>query len=255
MYNPSQSPTEKYGHIGVVEKVNPEGYPTGSFIAYDSNIKWDEKSNRRVIQPGSKEYNLINSDGWFFDPTKVGGQKQASTQLPELNTKQQARVDKYALDFENEPIVKSFNTVMVQVDAFKNYMQDNSGSSDQAIVYAFAKIMDPESVVREWEYETVKKYSQGLLQKYKWEIEQAATWEWFLSETAKKAMLKTLEEWKLKSLRGSYDNIREQKIKQITQIVWGDYWDSYLSEYDYGSTSTPWQNMSTGTSNNDWSKA
>lgn len=39
MYNPSQSPTEKYGHIGVVEKVNPEGYPTGSFIAYDSNIK------------------------------------------------------------------------------------------------------------------------------------------------------------------------------------------------------------------------
>lgn len=71
------------------------------------------------------------------------------TKLPNLNTKQQARVDKYALDFENEPIVKSFNTVMVQVDAFKNYMQDDSGSSDQAMVYAFAKIMDPESVVRE----------------------------------------------------------------------------------------------------------
>jgi hypothetical protein len=35
------------------------------------------------------------------------------------------------------------------------------------MVYAFAKIMDPESVVREGEYETVKKYSQSLLSKWK----------------------------------------------------------------------------------------
>lgn len=240
---------EDNGHIGIVEKV----FADGSFQIYDTNYVAANTTSRRIIKPWDKEYDLIQKTGWFFDPTKVGGQQQDTTKLPILSTKQQARVDKYALDFENEPIVKSFNTVMVQVDAFKNYMQDSSGSSDQAMVYAFAKIMDPDSVVREWEYETVKKYSQGLLARYKWEIEQAATWEWFLSETAKKAMLKTLEEWKLKSLRGSYDNIRNQKIKQINQIVGGDYWDSYLSEYDYGSTdNVPWQNMSTGGTAQPW---
>lgn len=66
MYNPSQSPTEKYGHVGIVESVNPDG----SFVAYDSNIHGDEKSNRRTIKPWDKEYTLIQKDGGFFDPTK-----------------------------------------------------------------------------------------------------------------------------------------------------------------------------------------
>lgn len=94
---------------------------------------------------------------------------QATTQTTStyLPPKIASRVDSYVKDFEAEPIVKQYNTVRSQVGAFQNYMKDTSGSNDQAMVYAFAKIMDPESVVREGEYETVKKYSQSLLSKWK----------------------------------------------------------------------------------------
>ena len=38
----------------------------------------------------------------------------------------------------------------------------DSDTDDQALIYTFAKVMDPNSVVRESEYQTVQDYSQSL---------------------------------------------------------------------------------------------
>lgn len=40
----------------------------------------------------------------------------------------------------------------------------DSGTDDQALIYTFAKVMDPNSVVRESEYDTVQRFSQSLAQ-------------------------------------------------------------------------------------------
>jgi hypothetical protein len=97
--------------------------------------------------------------------------------------------------------------------------------------------MDPESVVREGEYETVKKYSQSLLSKWKWEINNAATGDWFLSQWAKDAMLKTIESWKLKALENEYTNFKNERARQINQITGKNNWSDFLVSYESTSPS------------------
>ena len=132
---------------------------SGDFQKAGDLMKQFNKAGGQVVQGlvnrRNDEANMILQSS----PTQT-----TSTYLP---PKIASRVDSYVKDFEAEPIVKQYNTVRSQVGAFQNYMKDTSGSNDQAMVYAFAKIMDPESVVREGEYETVKKYSQSLLSKWK----------------------------------------------------------------------------------------
>lgn len=53
-------------------------------------------------------------------------------------------------DFEAEPIVKNFNIlqqVKNKVDRFD--VNKNIGANDQALIYTFAKAMDPNSAVKE----------------------------------------------------------------------------------------------------------
>ena len=161
-----------------------------------------------------------------------GWTTQSTTSATSLPPKIASRVDSYVKDFEAEPVVKQYNTVRSQVGAFKNYMADKSGANDQAMVYAFAKIMDPDSVVREGEYETVKKYSQSLLSKWKWEINNAATGDGFLSQGAKDAMLKTIENGKLKALENEYSNFKNERVRQINQITGKNNGNDFLVSYE-----------------------
>ena len=41
-------------------------------------------------------------------------------------------------------------------------MKNPTSTNDQALIYAFAKAMDPTSSVREGEYATVQKYAQSF---------------------------------------------------------------------------------------------
>tara|TARA_R110000868_G_scaffold408733_1_gene692312 strand:- start:5358 stop:5576 length:219 start_codon:yes stop_codon:yes gene_type:complete len=50
---------EDNGHIGIVEKV----FTDGSFQIYDTNYVAANTTSRRIIKPGSNEYNLIKNTG------------------------------------------------------------------------------------------------------------------------------------------------------------------------------------------------
>ena len=92
---------EDNGHIGIVEKV----FADGSFQIYDTNYVAANTTSRRVIKPWDAEYNLIQKTGWFFDPTKVGGQGSWDlTSLAQYMKDNQDRGQGYSNDD-----VKAFN--------------------------------------------------------------------------------------------------------------------------------------------------
>ena len=80
-----------------------------------------------------------------------------------LNQAQNQRVMQIANQFDNEPIVKNYNVIAEGQNFVKSLGTGAKGNAgdDQALLYSFAKVMDPGSVVREGEYATVQKYSQS----------------------------------------------------------------------------------------------
>lgn len=65
--------------------------------------------------------------------------------------KQKEVVLKLSDDFRQEPAVKSYRTVQPMIASMENAVKRDTAASDLDIVYAIAKIFDPDSVVREGE--------------------------------------------------------------------------------------------------------
>ena len=151
-------------------------------------------------------------------------------QTKPLSSEQKSRVDKYVLDFENQPEIKDYSLIQTNVNAARKYAQWKSNTDDQALIYSFAKVMDPNSVVRESEYATVQEYSQALLWRYLGKIWRIYSTDWFLTEDAKEKMVKTLGK-KEQAAKESYDSITKQKASQINKITWGKDWETYLTDF------------------------
>jgi len=86
----------------------------------------------------------------------------------------------------------------------------------QAIIYEFAKALDPESVVREGEYATIKKYSQGLADRYRGEIKQAVKGNGFLSESAIRSIQQAAQT-KYNSLLNQSKEISRGYVRQLNE--------------------------------------
>jgi len=160
---------------------------------------------------------------------------QASNLSPATKT----RVDKYVLDFENQPEVKDYSIIKSQLEWAREYAKESgSNTDDQALIYTFAKVMDPGSVVRESEYGTVQEYSQDLLGRYAGKISRIYSTDWFLTQDAKDKMLKTLET-KLKASERVMKNIRNATAKQLNQITGKDNGADYLKDFVWADTTQP----------------
>lgn len=155
-----------------------------------------------------KKYGLDEAKLWQYRAEKVAN----SSAYNNLDTPTKSRIDKYVLDFENEQVVKDFNTMNIAIQTARTLA--DSGTDDQALIYTFAKVMDPNSVVRESEYDTVQRFSQSLAQGAYGKVDRVFGNDGFMTDSAKQAILKTLEK-KLNAQKISYDNIREQTKKQI----------------------------------------
>jgi hypothetical protein len=183
-----------------------------------------------------------------LDEAKLGKYRQEkasqSSAYDNLDNSTKSRVDKYVLDFENEQVVKDFNTMNIAIQTARTLA--DSGTDDQALIYTFAKVMDPNSVVRESEYDTVQRFSQSLAQWAYGKVDRVFGNDGFMTDSAKKAILATLEK-KLNAQKISYDNIRNQTKKQIkwkaSQLSDSEL-DDLLKQYDTTSTNNNVQTSS-----------
>jgi hypothetical protein len=146
------------------------------------------------------------------------------------------RVDNYQRQFESNAIVKRFAT-QNEAEEFINSLdpQTNNPADDQALIYAFAKAMDPDSVVREGEYATVQKYSQTWTQRLKVDVNRIINNDAFLTPDARQHILATIR-GKVASGRKSYINFRNEYAKKVNRALNLPDDDpsgaSYLTEFD-----------------------
>ena len=73
---------------------------------------------------------------------------------------------KIADKFSAEPSVKKYKTGAIALQEMQSLAKEESAESDQGLINGYAKILDPESVVREGEYATVAK-GGGILNQIK----------------------------------------------------------------------------------------
>jgi len=133
--------------------------------------------------------------------------------------------------FKTEPTVQNF-AVVQEGRNFANSIdtKTTNPADDQALIYALAKALDPNSVVREGEYATAQKYAQSWVKAYGKGVTQAIAGTGFLSEEARKNIKSTIET-KYNSSRASYDNLYGQYEKGINNLTGRTNGKDFLRDY------------------------
>lgn len=205
VYQKPQTASEQYGtgSIGEYNFAKSQGY-TGSFNDYQN-----EDANRKALAAGGGSNGLTPG---------------------QVNT----TVNQIAGAFDSEPIVKAYNTVNEGYQTIKNIgVNTNSPADDIAFIYAFAKIMDPNSVVREGEYNTIQQYAQTWADNFGFKAKRVFSNTNFLTPDAKQKMLNALAP-KIKTIENQYNNLYSEYQRQINDAYGGS--PRQLTNYAGGNT-------------------
>lgn len=148
-----------------------------------------------------------------------------------LNNQTLTKVESVANQFDGEQIVKDYNITATQVNYIKNL--GSTPTEDMARVYAFAKVMDPNSVVRESEYKTVQDYSQAVLQAAGLKAKRVFTNAGFLTPEARSFISSTLEK-KLQTQYKTYSSLSDEYGRRIDKLTGASDGKEYISDYSKG---------------------
>ncbi len=189
--------------------------------AYDQAVT----ANKQTDQPATvQEYNYAKDNGYtgsFLDYQKeTANLKNETSGLTPGQT--QSTINQIAGSFDNEPIVKSYNKVAegkAFVDSIPNDTQNPV--DQQGVIYAFAKAMDPDSVVREGEYNTIQKYAQSWAQTFGFNAQRIFSNTPFLSPQAIANMKATINA-KYNASKTNYDNVYNEYQRRVQEIQSGN---------------------------------
>lgn len=147
-------------------------------------------------------------------------------------------VNQIAASFDNEPVVRNYNVVAEGYNFAKSLIaKDKPTSADNiGLVYAFAKAMDPNSVVREGEYATVQKYAQSWAQAYGFKAERILANTEFLTKAAQENLVNTIKS-KYDASKTNYDNVYKEYQRRVEQAKAGGF--NSITDYSQAYASIP----------------
>jgi hypothetical protein len=152
----------------------------------------------------------------------------------------QNKVISIANGFGSESEIKRFKLTVDAVNTITSIDPNSKNPAlHQSVVYNFAKALDPESVVREGEYATVKKYSQSLFNKYKGEISNAINGTGFLSPKAItdiQSAIQNLYDARLPQYKNSFEETSRVIDNIAGAPVSGELMIDYRGGYSGGSS-------------------
>lgn len=141
--------------------------------------------------------------------------------------------------FDSNPVVKRFTTIKEASDFASGLdAATKNPGDDQALLYAFAKAMDPDSVVREGEYATVQKYAQSWADNFGFNIQRVYSNSTFLTPEARQNMKNTILA-KAKTVEVGYKNIYKETEAKLKAI--GEDPGTWLTDYGTVGPATPSQ--------------
>ena len=204
---------------------------TGDSPTIDNTSAYQKRLNTGALPTWMKEW-TAQANEWLQGYTQW---KQTNNPLSESVQK---RVDSYSDDYSKNPNVQSafkFAPLLRQYDTVK--VSDLSSSQRQGIISDYAKALDPDSVVREWEYATVAKYSSSFWEKTLSEINQFLSGNGTLSDAAAQKVIDAIKS-RGKNYVEQEKNVRNQYIEKINRATGYKDGDTQLVYPDYSTQST-----------------
>lgn len=179
--------------------------------------------------------NLINARSEREAREKAIQDRQAAVDAGQLLPEQAEVVDSIDKEFRSEPIVKEFNTAVAKkagVDAILN--SGVKGVTDIALVYEFMKSLDPESVVRETEFDTAAKAGNifaGKFAKFNGYLQEGGG---ILPENVRTAFESSINQaFAMKETQ--YFTVKDEFGKKVNRRLGIDNGSQYLTQYDSSS--------------------
>lgn len=228
-----QKIVDKVGYSGLAEAVKGNTYaqalaerslglPTGTL----SNAAFLSSMKQSGSMTGSiQEYEYATSQGYtgsFVDYQNEDANRKRSIAAAGVGGLSAAQinssVNQIAGAFDNEPIVKEFNTIASQYALMQG--ASDSPTDDISRVYVFAKVMDPNSVVREGEYNTVQAYAQAVLENAGLKAKRVFENTGFLTPEARKFMQETIQR-RYNIAQSQYSQLQNQYQRQINDAYSG----------------------------------
>jgi len=217
----------------ISDKVSFSNAPTGSTTTTGTvDVPAYQKYLNSWTLPTGLKAGTAKANEWL-----QGYSQWKSTSNP-LSDSVQKRVDSYSDDYSKNPNVQSafkFAPLLRQYDTVK--VSDLSSSQRQGIISDYAKALDPDSVVREWEYATVAKYSSSFWEKTLSEINQFLSGNGTLSDAAAQKVIDAIKS-RGKNYVEQEKNVRNQYIEKINRATGYKDWDMQLVYPDYSTQST-----------------
>ena len=222
----------KWWHVWIVTSVNPDW----TFTMKSSNFKNDEKVRTdENISPKWKHFSIA---------PQAKSQTQAPTKEQTVGNRQllsKIMWDSRVGGFND--ISKSYKGIQSIISWWVN--EENKSAADQALITMFNKILDPWSVVKEWEYDRALKW-QWISDRMKWQIKKQIDWWAWISDDTREAMLKVVEdlyntasEW-MQDVRWQYYDIATDvwATPEFVDRQFKGYWvDDWQTQYK------PWQTI------------
>jgi hypothetical protein len=198
--------------------------------------------SKEVLVNGRRAFANFNpDDGKFYDQS--GAEVSGATPIPPQSAAQapgslpprvQQQVNSVARSWDSLPVVKTTQK-MAEAVSFAEALNPNTTNpaDDQALIYSFAKAMDPDSVVREGEYATVQKYAQSWAQSFGFNAARIFSNTPFLTPQARQNMKSTIRA-RYKAGLGQYANVRRSYVQKINKMTGLGDGDDYLTDYAGG---------------------
>lgn len=153
---------------------------------------------------------------------------ESSQSLRTLPGPVQTRVQVIAGQFDNEQAVKNYQTIAETVNSVRS--AGNSPTDDIQRIYAIAKVLDPNSAVREGEYKTVQDYATSLLQRSGLKTRRVFTNSGFLTEEARTFINTTLTN-RLNASEKAYKNVYDEYGRRINKVTGQADGSEYITDY------------------------
>lgn len=146
-----------YWHIGIVTGINADG----TINIMDYNYRWDQKQRERMNVDPSE---ILNMGGSISKPIITNENVPQATKP--LTDKQFTQSNQVITSFKSDLQVKAFEEAYSNGLNLLSSLNDESWPWDVSAIFQFMKTLDPQSVVREAEFETAAK-SAGVWEQFK----------------------------------------------------------------------------------------
>lgn len=188
-----------------------------------NNAAWSKLGFAEKAQIIKDMYRHEGGNGSLFGITAGENRK--------LNPQQSTALNQIAGAFDNEQTVKTFNKIQ-EANTFVKSLDPNSQNpaDDQALIYQFAKAMDPDSAVREGEYATVQKYAQSWADTFGFNVQRVAAGTEFLTPSSRENIKATIEK-NFQARKKAYDNVYNEYGRRINERLNINDGSKYLTQY------------------------